>query len=258
MTDHQGLFIWYELITTDPEGAKAFYADVVGWTTSDMDMGGMIYTIVEAGGQGVGGLMLIPPEAKAMGAPPCWTGYVAVDDCDAAAAKATSLGGSVMKAPADIPGVGRFAIVADPHGAAFAIMTPAPMETERARPPMRTPGQASWHELYAGDLDQAWAFYSALFGWRKDEAMDMGPMGTYQLFANQDGVVGAMMKAADGGPKPTWNFYFQVGDIDAAAARVKAGGGQILSGPMEVPGEDWVFQGRDPHGASFALVGKKS
>lgn len=257
MSDDHGRFIWYELITTDPTAAKSFYGDVVGWTFADMPGDGFTYTMASADGNGVAGLMLIPPEAKAMGAPPHWSGYVCVDDCDAAAAKLKSLGGAVIRPPSDIPGIGRFAVVTDPHGAVFEIMKPVPPSEARPDVPPGTEGHTSWHELYAGELDPAFAFYAEMFGWKKDDAMDMGPMGTYLLFSNQDGQIGGMMKKPDQIPRPGWLYYTQVGDIDAAAARVKAAGGQVVNGPMEVPGGSWIIQGVDPQRAMFALVGRK-
>ncbi len=87
--------------------------------------------------------------------------------------------------------------------------------------------------------------------------MDMGPMGTYQLFANQDGVVGGMMTKPPQLPRPAWLYYFQVGAIDAAAEQIRKGGGQVVNGPMEVPGGDWIIQGVDPTGAMFAVVGTR-
>ena len=260
MSEHHGRFIWYELMTTDPAAAKRFYGDVVGWTAQDMPTPGdegMTYTILNADGNGVGGLMAIPPEAKAHNAPPCWTGYIAVDDTDAMAQKIKAKGGSVIREPADIPGIGRFAVVADPHGAVFEIMTPLPMDPPRAEVPAGTIGHAGWRELFAGDLEQDFAFYAELFGWKKDQPYDMGPMGTYQLFANQDGVVGGVMNKPSGFQGMGWRYYFRVGPIEAAAQRVKAAGGQVANGPMEVPGGDWVLQGVDPQGAEFALVGTK-
>jgi len=259
MSDSHGRFIWYELITTDLDGASGFYGDVVNWKFDDMTGGGMTYRVAKPKDQdqGIGGMLVIPPEAKARGAPPSWSGYVCVDDCDAAAAKIKSLGGQVIRNPEDIPNIGRFAVVADPHGAVFEIMTPLPMDSDWPHAARGAPGQVSWRELYAGDLEPAFAFYAEMFGWRKDEAMDMGPMGVYQLFANQDGVVGGMMKAPPQVPHPAWLYYFQVGDIDEASARVSGRGGQVLNGPMEVPGGDWIIQGRDPQGAMFALVGTR-
>jgi predicted enzyme related to lactoylglutathione lyase len=256
MSDH-GRFIWYELMTPDMAGAKAFYGDVVGWTSSDMPGAEGHYALFGIGGYEVGGLMPLAEEHKAQGVPPNWTGYVAVDDADAAAAKAKSLGGSVMREPEGIPGIGRFAIVADPNGAVLAIMKPTPPEGGRPAPPADGLGLAGWRELYSGPTGETFAFYAALFGWTQDEAHDMGPMGLYQLFSNQDGQVGGMMQKPDNVPAACWLYYFKVGDIDAAAARVKAGGGQVLNGPMEVPSGDWVLQGMDPQGAMFCLMGKK-
>ncbi|UJX40253.1 VOC family protein [Desulfovibrio sp. JY] len=119
----QGVFSWNELMTTDVEGAKAFYAKLLGWTTEDKPMPemGMTYTIVKAGDTAVGGIMPIPPEAAKM--PPVWGSYVSVDDVDAAAKKTVELGGTVYKEPTDIPGVGRFCVIGDPQGAFLSLIT---------------------------------------------------------------------------------------------------------------------------------------
>jgi len=259
MSDH-GRFIWYELITPDMAGAKRFYGDLLGWKAQDMPPmpGAEPYSILSADGVDVAGMMNLGEPMKAEGMPPNWTGYVCVDDCDAAAAKAKTLGGSVKREPLDIPGIGRFAIVADPAGAVFAIMKPVPPETARPEVPPGALGHTSWHELYGGPPEESVAFYGAMFGWTKADAFDMGPMGTYQLFANQDGQIGGMMKQPEQAPAPYWNYYFRVGGIDSAAERAKAGGAQILMGPMEVPGGDWVFQGIDPQGAMFSVQGSKA
>ena len=92
MSDSHGRFIWYELMTPDVAGAKAFYGDVVGWTAQDMPMPDMTYSLLQVDGNGVAGAMPLTPETAAQGVPPNWTAYVAVDDVDEAAAKATSLG----------------------------------------------------------------------------------------------------------------------------------------------------------------------
>ncbi|CAN7226655.1 VOC family protein [Phenylobacterium sp. LjRoot219] len=258
MSNH-GRYIWYELMTSDVEAAKRFYGDVVGWTHEDMSAGDMTYTVLKAADapSGVAGMMTIPAEVKAMGVPPNWTGYVCVDDCDAAAEKVRSLGGSVMRPPEDIPDIGRFAVVADPHGAVFEIMKPAPMDGGWPDTPPGALGHTSWHELYGGDPAEGFGFYEAMFGWKKGDTLDMGPMGPYQLFSNQDGVVGGMMKKPEQVRQPAWLYYFQVGDIDAAVLRVTNGGGKVVNGPMEVPGGDWIIQAVDPQGAMFALVGKR-
>lgn len=258
MSDFHGRFIWYELMTPDVAGAKRFYGDLVGWTAQDMPMPDMTYTVLQTDGNNVAGAMQMMEGAAAQGIPPNWTGYVAVDDCDAAAAKVKTLGGSVMREPDDIPGIGRVAVIADPGGAVIAIMTPLPQDPPRPAAPMGQPGYTGWNELNAAALEPAWAFYAALFGWKKDGDMDMGAMGAYRLFANQDGQVGGMMKKQEQMPVPAWLYYFRVLDIDAAGGKVTAGGGQVLNGPMQVPGDDWIINGVDPQGAMFSVVGKKS
>jgi predicted enzyme related to lactoylglutathione lyase len=256
MPDSPSRFVWYELLTTDPAGAKAFYGDVAGWTTQDAPMPGMTYTLINAGEQQIAGLMATPQELLDMGVPPCWTGYVGVADVDTAAEEVQRLGGQVRRAPEDIPGVGRFAIVADPQGAVIALFHSDQGAAPWAEP--GTPGHFGWHELYTDDVEKGFAFYSALFGWRKDQAMEMGDMGVYQLFAIGERVCGGMMAKPPGFPVSAWIYYINVGDIDAAVARVKAGGGSVHNGPEAVPTGQWIAQGQDPQGAWFALLGHRA
>ncbi|HJQ59950.1 MAG TPA: VOC family protein [Vineibacter sp.] len=255
MPDHQGRFVWYELMSTDTDAAKAFYTKVVGWGTQDMPMPGMTYSMFTAGEAPIGGLMALPDEAKKMGAPPHWIGYVAVADVDASAARAKSLGGAVHVPPTDIPEVGRFAVIADPQSASIALFKGS--DPGQGPPDQMAAGRVGWHELAAVDWTKAFDFYSALFGWQKADAIDMGPMGTYQLYASGGEVIGGMFNKPPEMPVPAWSYYFNVGPINAAVQRVKAAGGKVLNGPMEVPGGAWIIQGADPQGAMFALVGKK-
>jgi uncharacterized protein len=254
MSGTQGRFVWYELMTTDTAAAKAFYGKVVGWGAQDVPA--MAYTLFTAGDRPVSGLMDQPEDARRMGAPPSWIGYVSVDDVDATTDKVKSLGGSVYVPPKDIPDVGRFSVVADPQKTAFALFKWAtPAQDQPPEPEL--PGRIGWHELLATDWEKALAFYSGLFGWQKDSAFDMGPMGTYQLFSAGGPPIGGMFNKPATVPVTFWLYYFNVGDIDAAAERVTAGGGKILMGPMEVPGGGWILQGTDPQGAAFALLGKR-
>ncbi len=248
-------FVWYELMTTDDVAAAAFYGDVVGWKPADAGMTGMRYTLMQAGEQPVAGVMTLSKEACDAGATPAWTGYVAVADVDAMVVKLTTAGGAICHPAQDIPGVGRFATVADPHGAVFCLFRGN--QEEPSQPEAGTPGTIGWHELSAGDLDSAWDFYSGLFGWTKDQAMDMGPGGAYQLFAAGGEAIGGMMTKPAQMPRPAWLYYFRVEALDAAVDRVKAGGGQLLNGPMAVPGDEWVAQCSDPQGVMFALVAPK-
>ena len=244
-------FVWYELMTTDMKMAEAFYKAVVGWGSEPFGAD-FPYTIMKVGEVGVGGIMTLPEDAAAMGMKPAWLGYIHAADVDAATESVRAAGGAVHRAPADIPGVGRFSVVADPQGAMFMLLSPQGEDG----PSLSgfTPGRIGWHELYAADWKSAFAFYAGQFGWAKTDAIDMGPMGTYQLFAIDSDQMGGMMNKPEEIPVPLWLFYFNVEAIDAGAERVKANGGQILNGPMEVPGGSWIVQCMDPQGAQFALV----
>lgn len=257
MTDDHGKFCWYELLTTDTEAAEAFYGKVLGWTGKDAGHPEMRYTILSIGETGIGGLMALPESCIAEGKRPGWIGYVAVDDVDAGTAQVTQKGGQVHMPPQDIPAVGRFSVVADPQGAVLTLFKPLPMPNMPAPAPMGTPGHSAWRELCANDWEAAFAFYAELFGWTKAETMDMGPMGVYQLFARGAETLGGMMNKPPGVPVPFWQYYFAVEDADAAKARVEAAGGQIINGPMEVPGGVWAMNALDPQGAVFGLVGPR-
>ncbi|MDM9626772.1 VOC family protein [Rhizobium sp. S152] len=255
MSETHGKFIWCELMTPDTRAAAEFYGKVVGWTTTSMTVPGQPpYTIFEAGGIGVAGMMDFPAELEGQGIPPNWTGYVAVDDVDQSARDFAANGGAVRRPPEDIPTIGRFAVVADPHGAVICIMTPFPMENPPPEAPMGTPGHVGWRELYAGNGEEAFTFYARLFGWTKDHDFDMGEMGVYRIFAEHGVQTGGIMTRPTSMPMAAWAYYFNVPAIDAAIERVKAGGGTVLNGPMEVPGNSWIIQATDPQGAFFCLV----
>ena len=259
MSALQPHFSWYELMTTDTAAAGKFYSSVVGWTTKDVGVPGMPYTTFNIGEAGLAGLLTLPAEAAAMGTPPTWIGYISVDDADAYAAKITAAGGKVLKPAVDVPGMLRFVVVADPQGAAFVVFHSFPGMTPPANPPKPPDiGTVSWSELYAGDLEPAWEFYSSLFGWTLLNDMDMGPMGVYRIFSDGDATktmgAGGMMTKTPNVPSPFWGFYFQVDSANAAIERIKTGGGSVLNGPMQVPGGGWIVQAQDPQGAMFNVV----
>ncbi len=253
MARAHGRFVWYELMTTDVAGAQDFYTRVVGWTAVDSGMPGMDYTIFKAGEAGVAGMMAQPEAVRATGAPPGWLGYVYVDDIDAMTERLAAAGGTVHRPPTDIPEVGRFAVVADPHGAVFCLFRDTG-EMQGTRPEPGSPGTIGWHELMAGDLGTAFDFYAGLFGWQKVRAVDMGEMGIYQTFGLDGEAFGGMMTKPPQASACFWLYYVQVPEIDAAIERVKAAGGSVLFGPVEVPGGSMVAQCHDPQGAIFALL----
>jgi uncharacterized protein len=253
MVSSHGCFVWYELTTTDAEAAKAFYADVVGWGTCDASTPGAAYTLFTAGEDTVAGLMALPAEARKMGAQPRWTGYVGVDDVDAATDRLKRLGGTVYVPPTDVPDVSRFSVVADPQMATLALVKGLKSGQEQPAA-LSSPGHVGWHELSAGNWEKAFAFYGELFGWQKVDANFDGIV-TYQLFAAAGQTIGSMSTKPPMVPMPFWLYYFNVDDIDAALERVRAGGGKILEGPVEAPGDKRIARCTDPQGAMFALTG---
>ncbi len=255
-TTAKGVFIWYELGTTDSKAAERFYSQVIGWKTRDMSGPNGSYTILHTPHADVGGLMELPAEARAVGAKPGWMAYIGVEDVDAVTARVKAMAGSILRAPQDIPTVGRFSVVADPHGAVFMLMTPISKEPQKTVP-SNTPGHVGWRELHAGDRAAAWKFYSELFGWTKADAMDMGAQGVYQTFTTGGEPLGAMMTKMPQSPAAFWMLYFNVESLDAGLARVKASGGTTMFEPMQVPGGSWIVGCVDPQGAMFSLLSQK-
>jgi predicted enzyme related to lactoylglutathione lyase len=255
MVDHHGRFVWHELLTTDTAAARNFYADVIGWGAQDASTPDFAYALFTDGTSPVAGLMDLPDEATKMGATPRWVGYVGVNDVNAVADHIERLGGTVYVPPTNT-NIGRIAIVADPQSAPLALVeglkpaTGEPAEPDKA-------GRASWSELLTADCEKAFAFYSSLFGWQRANA-EAEPAETYQLFSCGGRVIGGMLAKPVGIPDPFWVHYFTVADVDAAVARVEAGGGQIFFGPQELPDGNCIVRCTDPQGAVFALERPRS
>ena len=253
MPNPHGSFIWYELLTSDHAKAKAFYDPVAGWDIEPQPSapGGMDYRMIRTGSGNTGGVMQLTDEMRGHGARPTWLGYIGVDDVDATVASAEAAGGRVLMPAFDVPNVGRIGMLADPQGASFYVMRGLSDESSNAFSPT-TLGHGAWNELLTTDLAGAKDFYLPLFGWELGDAMPMGPMGDYQ-FINQGGqMIGAMF--APGDPNPAWRFCFRTASLERSVEVLKAGGGELRAGPMEVPGGDHIIQATDPDGVFFMLV----
>lgn len=255
MTNSLGKPIWYELITTDVAAARSFYGDIVGWNFTDFPSpeGGMQYTIANVGETGVAGMMT-PPD----GAPiaPGWFAYFHVADVDAKAAENEKAGGKTLMPATDLPGVGRIAMVGDPQGIVFYLMTPDPAmgDQESTSFSETLSGRVNWNELVTTDHKAALPFYNALLGWTSTEAMPMGEMGDYSFIDCGGARLGAMMDRFQPEQPLKWTFYFHIADVDAAVDKVKAAGGQVILGPMDVPGGQRIIVAIDPQGASVGFV----
>ncbi len=258
MTNKHGDFIWYELMTTDADAAAAFYEKILPWQVGNQPD----YREIQATEGGIGGILPLTPEMTAGGARPAWVGYINVDDVDKMVESIDHGGGKIYMAARDMPGIGRFAMVTDPQGAAFYIMKPIPpadkpdMSSNAFAADRPMDGHCAWNELYTSDDEGALHFYGVRFGWVKEGEMDMGPMGTYHMIRHGH-MIGAIMPKPPHVPVSSWNHYFRVADIDVAAAAITANGGRVLHGPIEIPGGDCSMNAMDPQGAMFALVGKR-
>ena len=260
-----GGFIWYELMTPDPAGAKSFYDAVVsGWDIgTDSVAPGIEYRMIgRSDGGNAGGVLTLTDEMCAGGARPVWLGYLHTNDVDAKTEAIKTDGGTVMMEPWDQPGVGRLAMVTDPAGAPFYLMDPIPSEND---PDGRSdvfsvdqPQHVRWNELWSSDPVRSIDFYKRHFGWGQEGDMDMGELGKYSFVQSHRGVnIGAIMPRMPDVPASMWNFYIGVDDIDRAAEAVKAGGGTVFQDPIQIPGGEYALNGTDPQGAMFGLVGPR-
>jgi predicted enzyme related to lactoylglutathione lyase len=247
-------FIWHDLMTPDMDGAQKFYCKVIGWDIVDAGMPDGNYRLLNVGKDGAGGIMGFRPEDDKK-VPPFWSGYIYTPDVGKAAQQAVKLGGKIFKEPEIVPETVEFAILLDPSGAMFNIMRPIPQGDMPVHPP-GTPGTMGWNELHSGDWKQGWEFYSGMFGWKKMEALDMGPVGTYQTFGTDGLAFGGMMNRHPSMPMPAWVYYWNVDSIEAAVARVNSAGGKVLMGPHQVPGGSWIIHAMDPQGGMFGAMSK--
>ena len=246
-----GQFVWRDLMTTDPAGAAAFYAAVFGWTVIETDLGplGTHRLFQEADEVGIGGIIPIP---AGKGYPSSWVSYIATPNLDRVIRRAKGGGGVVHVGAAEIPGLGRYALIEDPQGAGFGAIHLAADAPDR-----RDPAAHGWDELCTTDLPAAVAFYRELFAYETEE-MPLGDAGTYTLLrAGGDGPearkAGAMAKP-EWLPTSAWVVYFSTADIDAARARIEPQGGALLGPVTTVPGQGRVCAARDTTGALFYLI----
>jgi predicted enzyme related to lactoylglutathione lyase len=244
---HLGKFVWHDLMTTDLSASLNFYKELFGWTTSewDMDSSGK-YTIIRAGNHDIGGI--VPLEA-AHPMPSHWMSYVSVNDVDEAAARTRSAGGLVVVEPADIPTVGRFAVIRDPQGA--HIMPFAGRSIRRDDP--TGPGTFVWDELLTSDPEAAAVFYERLFGWSTRE-MVRTPEDQYLIFSRDGNDRGGMMRMpAKAMAPPTWLAYVAVDDVDVTATRANELGGRLYVRPTDIPNIGRYAVTGDPTGAALGV-----
>ncbi len=249
MTNHgpwPGRFVWHDLMTTDAATAQRFYCSLFDWQIEEVPMQGFSYRMIVAGPGPIGGIV----EEQNIPASH-WMPYLAVDDVDAMAARIQQANGTVCVPPSDIPGTGRFAVVGDPLGAYFSIYEGLP-QSAGADPDQPVPGRVCWNELLSTDDATAQRFYSALFGW-KEQAKDMGPMGTYRVQVLGDQQAAGIMKNPQNGAPSSWLVYFFAPELARTTATAKELGAKPMLENVPIPGIGAFSMLQDPAGAVFAL-----
>ncbi len=247
--NQEGRFVWHELMTTDPERAQQFFAELLGWTTTNFSMeGGETYTMIQVGEQTIGGYEKMETGGPA---PPHWLGYVTVEDVDAAAGRAEAMGGALMVPPNDISNVGRFAVLRDPAGAVFALYKSA-NESNEEMPERPASHTFCWDELLTPDPDAVAPFYGELFGW-STVVTDMGHANYILFRRGEKDAAGCMPSPPGTGNLAAWVHYVLVDDVDALAERTTELGGSVTMPPTDIPEIGRFTVICDPTGAQLGL-----
>jgi predicted enzyme related to lactoylglutathione lyase len=234
-----GVPSWIAGAHPDPEQAARFYGELLGWE-SDTRGEHLVCTLR---GRDVAGFL---PSGE-----PAWRTHVWVDSVDETAARAREAGGTVLSEPAQVPGVGRIATLADPVGAVFTVAEPDP---HRGAQIVNEPGAWAMSALSTPDAEAANAFYNAVFGWETDS---FGPATLYRLpgFVGgepQQPVPRDLVAVGLPGEAPRWGVDFWVDDVDATAEHAERLGATVIAPPADAPvGRSAVLQ--DPQGAVFSV-----
>ena len=254
-TPQPGAFCWFELATTDQQAAKKFYGDLFGWSAHDNQMGPEeTYTIFQLGGAHVAAGYTLRPNERTQGVPPHWLIYIAVDDADAAAERARTIGGKVLAGPFEVADSGRMALIQDPAGVVFGVWQ------GRKEPGIVMTGAANtvcWIDISAPDQAATSAFYASLFGWQMVEGKSMNPAsaGDYYHIVNAGQMQGGVPPPEMRDPHAPPHMLMYVEVVDCAAMEQKAAslGARVYMKTMKIGENGWMAVLADPQGATFAL-----
>jgi hypothetical protein len=237
-----GRFVWHDHVSGDPEAARTFYGELLGWETEIYPGDGFDYPMIKVGESTHGGF---GPAQE--GAPSHWLCHAVVADADAAAERVEAGGGSIVAPAMEIPEIGRMVVVADPQGAVVSLYA-----SFGDSPPAE--GVFLWDELLTTDVEAAKRFYGNVVGWEsRDE--DMGEGLVYTLFSS-GGVDRAGCMASPPGAEetpPSWLTYIGVDDVDATAEQARSRGATVLMEPSDVPTVGRMAVIADPTGAVVGL-----
>jgi uncharacterized protein len=250
-----GAFCWFELSTSDQQAAKNFYTSLFGWSVDDSPIGpDQFYSMFKINGRDVGAAYTQQPDQAAQGVPPNWMVYVSVEDADATANRASSLGGTIVAPPFDVMEHGRMAVLQDPTGAMISIWQPKQHIGTGIGGVNNT---FSWAELSTPDQARGGAFYSDLFGWKMVAGKDNQPAkpGDYYHIVNGQDMQGGVASPAQRDPNapPHWLIYVTVADCKATVAKAKSLGANVYVDTMDIGDEGIIAVLADPQGAAFGL-----
>ncbi len=225
-------FVWYDILSNDHDAAVQFYEKVFSWVGVDSGLEDRRFTVFTIDEAMIGGVRDLSNVLSAPTVRPSWIGYIAVSSVDLYASNVEKAGGKILRAPEDIPHVGRFSVVADPQGAVFGLfhnpqvlaMAPPQSETEQV-------GRVIRQELRSSNQERASLFYAETFGWQ----------------SGIDSLLSAQTKAR-------WIYGFRVESLEETAALVREYGGSLIDAPYLLAGGEEVQTCADPEGAVFALI----
>ena len=244
-----GSFCWIELATTDGPAAKKFYGELFGWEALDQPVGpDMVYTMLKLNGKDVGALYQKGEQMQQI--PTHWASYIAVTSADETAAKAKTLGATVLQEPFDVMEAGRMAVITDPTGGHFCIWQPKVHQGIGVRGETNS---LCWNELLTNDPEKAIEFYTGLFGWKTKT--DTGAVAYTEIINGEDHIGGIMQIQPQMGPiPPHWGIYIAVADCDGTAQKATSLGGKQFVPPTDIPNVGRFAVLSDPQGAAFNVI----
>lgn len=243
-----GEFCWVEWAGPDQSAAKQFYSRLFGWTARDIPTGpASVYSLMQLDNAIAAGLYAPTPSEIAAGLPSHWQLYVAVQNVDQTADKASALGGRVAEV-FDVTDRGRGALIQDPTGAFLSLWQP---NKRSGLGVVEDPGTFCWADLITPNEALAKTFYESLFGWKLTfgEGKDSG----YLHIVNGEKFIGGIASGEHASGPPHWRAYFAVADVGDSIQRAANLGAKTLFGPVGIQGQGRFAVLADPQGAVFAV-----
>jgi uncharacterized protein len=243
-----GEFCWTNMLTPQPEQARAFFAELLGWTYFEIP--GLGHG-VRVGGSDVGAIFDLEAPNTPPGTKPHIGGLLKVENADATCEKVASLGGEARPA-FDIIDQGRMAVCTDPNGAVFDVWEPKQFLGTDVDSTLH--GAPSWFETLTTDIERARTFYSALFGWTPEVSRMPGfEYTTFKL--GTDPVAGMMqITPAMGALRPHWGTYYTVNDADETARQAVSLGASLCVPVRDIPGVGRFCGIISPQGVVFYAI----